>query len=85
MPCTSKTQGYSEETYRVGKCDACQHGRKRKIPDDSTKGSVRPYSISSYFNKKSKAPLTITEEPPKLQLSHAVKNKESESPSIPSD
>ena len=50
-PCTSETQGYSEETYCVGKCDACQHGRKRKVPDDSTEGKVR------HFNKKSKTAL----------------------------
>ena len=32
-PCTEETPGYSEEAYCVGKCDECQHGRKRKLPD----------------------------------------------------
>ena len=86
-PCTSETPGYSEETYCVGKCDACQHGRKRKVSDDSTEGKVRQYSISSYFNKKPKTLITMEGHPksPKSQPSHTVKNNESESPSIPSD
>ena len=69
-PCTEETPGYSEEAYCVGKCDECQHGRKRKLPDQPTATKSRQSSLSSFFNKKAKVDATVTATPvdPQQQL-----------------
>ena len=60
-PCTDETPSYSEETYFVGKCDECQHGRKRKLPDHSTAAKSRQSSLASFFTKKSKTAVATKE------------------------
>ena len=66
-PCTEETPGYSEEAYCVGKCDECQHGRKRKLPDLPTAAKSQQSSLSSYFTKKTKTPVPTTETPVNTQ------------------
>lgn len=60
-PCTEETPGYSEEAYCVGKCDECQHGRKRKLPDLPTAAKSQQSSLSFYFTKKTKTPVPTRE------------------------
>ena len=66
-PCTEETPGYSEEAYCVGKCDECQHGRKRKLPDLPTAAKSQQSSLSFYFTKKTKTPVPTTETPVNTQ------------------
>ena len=60
-PCTDETPSYSEETYFVGKCNECQHGHKRKLPDHSTAAKSRQSSLASFFTKKSKTAVATKE------------------------
>lgn len=62
-PCTDETPGYSEETYCVGKCDECQHGHKRKLPDQPTAAKSQQSSLSFYFTKRTKTSAATTEAP----------------------
>ena len=66
-PCTEETPGYSEEAYCVGKCDECQHGRKRKLPDLPTAAKSQQSSLSFYFTKKTKTPVPTRETPVNTQ------------------
>ena len=66
-PCTEETPGYSVEAYCVGKCDKCQHCRKRKLPDLPMAAKSQQSSLSFYFTNKTKTPVPTTETPVNTQ------------------
>ena len=49
------------------KCDKCQHGLKRKLPDLPTAAKSQQSSLSFYFTKKTKTPVPTTETPVNTQ------------------